>query len=186
MKKVIIAVVVSVVYLSIVPLSVSALPYEVESKHFTISYQKGVDVLSFAYDIKLENSLYFQELGVGDIKANSPKELLSQNVEVLFKEVSDILDMHIYSYKGNIKIFKNKKALKDFFQRKFDRKLKFRSFYSHGNNTIYISADDVKVGMLVHEIAHAIINHFFAVMPPKKVQEVLSGFVEYNIRKKTK
>lgn len=186
MKKIIVVVVFSLVSFSIIPLSVNALPSEIESKHFTISYQKGVDLLGFAYNIKLENSVYFQELGVENIGANSPKELLSQNVEVLFKEISDILDMHLYSYKGNIKIFRNKKALKNFFKRKFGKEFKFHAFYSHGNNTIYVSADDVKVGMFAHEIAHVIINHFFAVMPPEKVQEILSGFVEYNIKKKTK
>jgi hypothetical protein len=51
-------------------------------------------------------------------------------------------------------------------------------------NTIYVSLKDVSLGMLAHEVAHAIISSYFVVAPPEKVQEVLAGYVEYSIRKK--
>jgi hypothetical protein len=37
--------------------------------------------------------------------------------------------------------------------------------------------------VLGHEIAHAIMSHYFVVLPSEKIQEVLAGFVEYQLRK---
>jgi hypothetical protein len=40
--------------------------------------------------------------------------------------------------------------------------------------------------MLGHEIAHAIISSFFIVPPPEKIQEVLAGYVDYSLLKKSR
>jgi len=58
-----------------------------------------------------------------------------------------------------------------------------RSFYVFDSNTIFISYQDLTLGMLGHEIAHAVISGYFVVPPPDKVQEVLAGYVEYSLRK---
>ena len=59
-------------------------------------------------------------------------------------------------------------------------------FYFHDDKTIYISTEDLTLGMLGHEMAHAIISHYFVVPPPTKVQEVLSGYVDYSFQKKVR
>ena len=50
-------------------------------------------------------------------------------------------------------------------------------------NTIYASAENFKIGVIGHEIAHAVISHYFVVQPSVKIQEVLAGYVEYQLRK---
>jgi hypothetical protein len=60
------------------------------------------------------------------------------------------------------------------------------SFYFHEEKTIYISTEDLDLGMLAHEIAHAIISHYFVVPPSERVQEVLSGYVDFHFKKKAK
>ena len=37
--------------------------------------------------------------------------------------------------------------------------------------------------VLGHEIGHAVISHYFVVLPSVKVQEVLAVYVEYQLRK---
>ena len=49
-------------------------------------------------------------------------------------------------------------------------------------NTIYTSEESFKREVVGHEMSHAIICHYFAVPAPVKVQEVLSMYVEYNLR----
>jgi hypothetical protein len=60
------------------------------------------------------------------------------------------------------------------------------SFYVYDLNTIYVSAGSFKREVLGHEIAHAVISHYFVVQPPMKAQEVLAGYVEYQLREATK
>ena len=60
-----------------------------------------------------------------------------------------------------------------------------RSYYLHETNTVYISYKDLTLGMLGHEIAHAIISNYFVVLPSAEVQEILSGYVEYSLKKQT-
>ena len=52
------------------------------------------------------------------------------------------------------------------------------AFYSHKDKTIYLSADNVTDRVLVHEIAHAVMNAYFIPLPPRHVQEILAHYVE--------
>jgi len=57
------------------------------------------------------------------------------------------------------------------------------SFYVNDISAIYISGENFRREILGHEIAHAIINHYFVVSPPIKVQEILAKYIEYQLRK---
>lgn len=116
-------------------------------------------------------------------KASSEDELTNL-LDVLFIQVSDVLDMHLYSLKINIKICKNETELKALYKRLFNSELGPRpSFYIYDTNSIYIAQEQFKREMLGHEMAHAIICHYFVVPPPVKIQEVLAMYVEYNLRR---
>ena len=107
-------------------------------------------------------------------------------VDTLFLRICDLLDMHLYSYRGNIKICRDYNQLSQIYRNLFNADLKgTRSFYTYDLNTIYISPESFQLGILGHEIAHAIISHYFVVQPPVKVAEVLAGYVEYQLRKAT-
>ena len=93
------------------------------------------------------------------------------------------LDMNLYSLQGNLKICNDRNHLNNVYDSIFGRKLQASSFYIDEYNTIYISADDFTKEILGHEIAHMIISHYFVVQPPQKVAEILSGYVEYRLRK---
>jgi hypothetical protein len=49
------------------------------------------------------------------INTSSPQAQLASMVEVLFARASDVLDMHIYSLKANIKIFATQQDMTDFY-----------------------------------------------------------------------
>jgi hypothetical protein len=111
---------------------------------------------------------------------------LARALDSLYGEVSDVLDIHSYNFHGTIRVGPNQayvsKAFKDIFGQDYPE----RSFYVTGQNTIYISLEDMTLGMLAHEIAHALIAHYFVVPPPPKMQEILSGYVEYSLQKKNR
>ena len=160
-------------------------PHRCDSDYFTIYYQDGVDPLNIAYQIRIGGSFYiYKDADKSIVAGEAPEDVLTENMDNLFNEVSDVLDIHLYSYHGEIKICLSKEELQKAFSELFNKELKAESFYYHEQNTIYITAEGLRAGILAHEMAHAIICHYFVVLPPAKVQEVLAGYAEFAINKK--
>ena len=108
------------------------------------------------------------------------------SLSTLYLEVSDILDIHIYSYHGNIRLYPDIKEMMIYIPESYKIDIKGScSYYIKSQNTIYVSLDNFNLGVLGHEIAHVIISHYFVVPPPHKIQEVLAGYVDYSLRKST-
>jgi hypothetical protein len=154
-----------------------------ESKYFTVYAYSGFNVNSLIPKLNFQYLLHLDR--VDGEAATTPSEILSKTLDALYLEISDILDIHIYSFHGSIKIFVQQaslhKALKELLALDYEGP----SLYLPQENTIFISGEDLTLGVLGHEIAHAIISGFFVVPPPTKIQEVLAGYVEYNLRKST-
>jgi hypothetical protein len=133
----------------------------------------------------LDTGALVRTLDIGTISRSgiSSASSLADSIDALYSQVSDTLDIHIYSYHGKLKFLANQSEVSSVFNGIFGHPFPERSFYLHERNTIYISADDTTMGMLGHEMAHAIISHYFVTPPPEKVQEVLAGYVEYHLRK---
>ncbi|RKY69928.1 MAG: hypothetical protein DRQ24_10120 [Candidatus Latescibacterota bacterium] len=154
-----------------------------EGKYFSIYGDRHLDILSllktldFDYFLHIENT--FQE---NEYNLNT---LLADTLDALYLEVSDILEIHIYSYHGKIYFLPDRKNISSIVGKNFNNGLNSEGFYWHQKNAIYISTPDLTLGMLGHEIAHAIISHYFVVPPSTKVQEILAGYVEYRLRKQT-
>ena len=106
-------------------------------------------------------------------------------VEVLFARASDVLDMHIYSLKANIKIFASQQDLTDFYNNLFHARIPCTGFgfYLDDDRSIYISAERFHREILGHEMGHAIMSRYFVVQPSVRIQEVLAGYIEYQLRK---
>jgi len=134
----------------------------------------------------LDTGALVRTLNIGSLSGRSGDGTageLADSVDALYSSVSDTLDIHIYSFHGKLKFLANQSEVSSVFSGYFGQNFPERSFYLHDRNTIYISAQDTTMGMLGHEIAHAIISHYFVTPPPEKVQEVLAGYVEYHLRK---
>ena len=158
-------------------------PLIVKSKYFSIYGDKNVDIESLLEKINF-NYLLHMETFSGE-EDNDIKGLLARTMDALYLETSDIIGINIYSFHGNIVLLSDKQKVEDVFQQYFDTDFPERSLYLHSKNTIYISWPDATLGMMGHEIAHAIISHYFVVPPSEKIQEILSGYVEYKLRKST-
>ena len=157
---------------------------KIESAHFAIFLAAQVEYAQLAQ--KLNVTQVDRIMVDADAKAG-PLSTLSEMLDILFLRVCNTLDMQLYSFKGNIKICKDYEQLKSIYKNLFNADLGgMVSFYVYDLNTIYISTESFKREVLGHEIAHAVISHYFVVQPPMKVQEVLAGYVEYQLRKAAK
>ncbi|MFA5271909.1 MAG: hypothetical protein WC412_06195 [Candidatus Omnitrophota bacterium] len=154
----------------------------VETKYFTISFCSGCSVAEFAKKINAESTIRFETYT--DSKSDI-KSIIKTDVDALYLEVGDVLDMHLNSYHGRINVLPDNINVSEiaFGNAQIIENL-LPSIYVPSQNTIHVSLKDLSVGMLSHEMAHALISNYFVVAPPPKVQEILAGYVEYSVRKR--
>lgn len=158
---------------------------KIEGKNVIIYYAAELDIPSLIRQLNISSS---QDVLAGKAMRKSfsySGAELADMIDTLYAQVCDILDMHLYSLQINIKICPGDRDLSGLYNNLFGKDLGGRySFYVYDNNTVYVSAEHFKQEIMGHEIAHGIINHYFVVPPPVKVQEVLAMYVEYQLRKK--
>jgi hypothetical protein len=116
--------------------------------------------------------------------SKSPAESVKQKVDAIVERVHEILDMRKRMKKVVIYIYPNNKHFHEASSRiagTTGAKRRIRAWYIYEQNAIYINADDVHEGIIAHEVAHAIIDNFLAVRPPKATAEILARYVDKNL-----
>ncbi len=154
---------------------------KIKGEHFAIYYKPGVDPKALLDQLHV-NKADEVLLGQSIDNSSADRQLLAI-MEALFSRAGNILNLHVYSYKGSIKIFPSMKKLTAFYNHLYSGHVPCtgRAFYLVDNKSIYISAEDFRRGILGHEISHAIMSSYFVVQPSAEVQEVLAGYVEYQL-----
>ena len=109
----------------------------VEGQHFTLLLKPGVDAANLASQLNI--SATDEQLANQRIDNSSATKQLASMLDVLFNRASDVLDMHVYSFKGSIKVFANPQELHDFFFNMYHKELPCTgvSFYLADYNSIY-------------------------------------------------
>lgn len=156
----------------------------IRGEHFNICYYDGCDLAKLANKLQASHFISVDTFLSGKTDKDI-KSLIAKLFDSIYLEVSDILDIHVYNLKSTIDIQPDKTRVADILEGYLGRRIDIPSFYFHTKNTIYVSYSDISLGILAHEMAHAIISHYFVVPPPAKTQEILTGYVEYSIRKAT-
>ena len=156
---------------------------KIDSQYFTIYYKPQVDPNNLLNQLNVSKA--DQILSGQSVDFSSVEKQLASMLDVLFNRACDVLDMHVYSFKGNIKIFQTQKELAAFYDNLYHDDLPCTgvSFYLYDFNSIYITAENFRREILGHEMGHAVMSNYFVVQPSVKIQEVLAGYVEYQLRK---
>lgn len=106
---------------------------------------------------------------------------IKNKVDAIFERVQEILDMHKWMDRVSIFIYPNKKSFNEVRDKLIGKDCRFRSWYVFDQNTIYVNARDINEGILAHEMAHAIIDHYMAIRPPRATAEILSRYVDQHL-----
>ena len=101
-------------------------------------------------------------------------------VEALFRRVQEILDMRGKIDKVNISLYR-KKRFDAVYYRLAGIKRRVRAWYIFESKIIYLNIDDVHEGILAHEMAHHIIDHYLRVRPPRATAEILARYVDKHL-----
>ena len=157
---------------------------KIEGNHFLIYYAPELDLSGLIQKLNISPSDKFLA-GKSSGEGFSLEGEFAGTLDTLFSRVCNILDMQLYSFKGNIKICRDSVQLNYIYHHIFnnDPANITRSFYAYDVNTVYTSPENFTLEIIGHEIAHAVISHYFVVLPSVKIQEVLSAYVEYQLRK---
>ena len=158
-----------------------AYPLELESKYFSAKIHDDIDIYALAR--KIDIMYYLASTAHSSSKAPNAVSILKDNLDGLYMAVSDILGIHIYSLKINLNILPTRKDISDTLKEHLEEEIDIPSYFYKDKNTIYISFEDLTIGMLAHEVSHAITARYFVVLPPPNTQEILSGYVEFSINK---
>jgi hypothetical protein len=152
----------------------------IESRYFTIFIESGVDLeeLTMKLSVPVSIKAIIRE-PVSD-SYNLPDQL-----DIFYLAVSEIMDTRLKDFKCKLKICRSASSLSDIAKRLFGRKIQPGGFYVYAIDTLYVDAQNVTINIFGHELSHAVQNHYFVVPPPETIQEVLAGYVEYQLRKYT-
>lgn len=157
-----------------------------------LSYKAGQVTIIYPSDInlkKLEARLRSRWFTVSsterDLYSNQiypiEKRILARLESILLR-TKQVLTMYP-TVELKIKIFRNRDELSREYLRLLGTLQRYKSFYIHGFETIYSSMQDISDSEIAHEMAHAVIDNYFRVIPPEKTAELLAVYVDSHLEK---
>ena len=153
----------------------------VETKHTIIQYETLEDLKDFDSNIDYspEGFSLLNLFSAGD--PDDPAGSLTKKLDSLYERVQQILDMRGMLKKVRINIYSNTRKLHEAYLSITGQECRIRAWYMFEVNTIYINKDDVDEGIIAHEMAHSIIDHYFSVRPPTATAEILATYVDLHL-----
>ncbi len=152
------------------------------SRFCTVSYEKDANLKTINRRINLRFSDFYTP---GRFRKNAGltmEDILSEKLDAIFSRVEDILDMYPSKINVTINIYKNRDSLDRVYDEIFNEQNKAVSFYIYKTNTIYTTERAITQAILAHEMAHCIIDHYFVILPPRKIQEMLAVYADVHLK----
>lgn len=159
------------------------------TKRTVVYYQSEADLQRLNRKLKLGRSGGFLGLFAGK-ETGSITQRLERKLDHIFENAQDLLDMHNCKSEIKIMVYPEKDGV-DRAYAGLVSKYKLSSvhsdhiaFYFHKLKTVYISVETATEGVLAHELAHCIIDHYFIIRPPSIVAETLARYVDKHLDRK--
>lgn len=152
----------------------------IKSNFFEICYDKEVDLQ--AVTRKLGKRGLFLGGTYSPAPTGTPQERLAYMMDRLLRRAKEVLDMYPdISPTVKIKIFKTREEADTEYFRMFGARVNYKSYFIYELETIYTSEEDISDSVIAHEMGHMIIDHYFSIVPPSKVAELLAQYVDKHL-----
>ncbi len=115
-------------------------------------------------------------------KGANLEEQLGAKCDTIFRRVEEVLDMVPPGMHVTVRIAREQGQISHSHESRYGQGTDAVAFYVFENNTIYAACPNLSESVLAHEMAHAIIDHYFGVRPPRKVEEMLAIYADENLR----
>lgn len=106
---------------------------------------------------------------------------ISLRLEAIFMRVQELLSMYPAAMNIQVRMYRDREELGATHERILKFSGRHRSFYVHKLRTIFTSEQDISDSVIAHEIAHAVLDHYFNTVPPAKVAELLATYVDAHL-----
>ena len=143
-----------------------------------VYYRDGVRLETIERRLKQRGFFYGRKSAPNDVSVEVRIGFL---LDRLYNRAQDLLDMRPKIVRLKIKIYENRDELNDEYYKIFKSRPDYKSFYIHKYTTIYTSEEDMSDSVIIHEMGHAIVDHYFAVIPPPTVGEILASYVDMHL-----
>lgn len=154
---------------------------QIHTEKTTLYFQTQDDVYRLNTCIDDDPMVQNQEQSVDRLPFSNMAETVAKKVDAIFVRSQKILGMHGFTNRINIKLFKDHQQLNRAFFALYNTACTVRAWYTHETLTVYLRLDDLHSGMLAHELAHAIINHYMIVPLPGRSAEILARYVDIHL-----
>ncbi len=156
----------------------AAFASELKTQYTIVTYDKEEQLRKFNREVSFGSLSYL----LRNRRSITSDDEVRNKVDVLVERVEAILDMFPRDLKFRIVLLSNDREVQRVYKNRYGAAVDYISFYSPRDKTVYISVDDVRLGVLAHELAHVILDFYFGVSPPVKIHEVLAQFVETHLK----
>jgi hypothetical protein len=150
-----------------------AIGIELQSRFATLDYQKSADLNRL--NKVLREGFSFGFGGGGAVKVEAE---IRNRLDQFAGRVQEILDMHPNDFHYRLCLLPDSRAVNARYAAEYHKQPGFIAYFSPKSDTIYLSLDDLERTVIVHELAHAVIHHYFNQAPPVKIHELLAQYVE--------
>lgn len=156
---------------------------EVFSSRFcTVFYDNEVDLKVLNRRINLRFSDFYSPRNYRETPESSVTELIGGKMDAIFNRVEEILDMYPSKVRVTVNVYKRQEDLDRVYEEIFNEPNTAPSFYIYKTNTIYTTESAINESILAHEMAHCIIDHYFVILPPRKIQEMLAVYADVHLK----
>lgn len=152
-----------------------------ETEHTIVTYQSDEDLVLFHKSVDYGPGEWNKNPLISDISISEIKKMLYWKVDAIFRRAQEILDMKKKFKKVNVLIYPDEKSLGQAYTDVYKGQCNLRAWYRYRTNSVYLNVQDVHAGMLAHELAHGIIDHFLLVKPPSNTAEILARYVDAHL-----
>jgi hypothetical protein len=147
---------------------------ELKTRYATVVYDNEKYLRAFNDEVSLGSLSYL----VSNRTPLTAAEETGYKLDAIVERVETVLDMYPRGLKFTMVLLPSSKDVQKVWMSKYGRSPDYIAFYSPRDKTLFVSVDDVRVGVLAHELTHVILVSYFGISPPDKTQEVLAQFVE--------
>ena len=110
------------------------------------------------------------------------EEQLAAKFDTLLLRVQGLLDMYPPGIHIMFRITRDREAIDRVHRAQYGSGVDAQAIYLFEINTVYADYAEISESVVAHEMAHAVIDHYFGVRPPRKVEEMLAIYVDENLR----
>lgn len=158
------------------------LTQRLETRHAIVLYRSLEDLGTFESNMKYADGGFLGGIFSSRPQADELVKTVSNKVDALYERVQEILDMRGDIPKVTLRLYPDRDALGRVYQAfTGSANLRVRAWYIYERNTLYLNVKDVHEGIVAHEMAHAIIDHYLMVRPPRATAEILARYVDEHL-----